>query len=111
MWNFLLNNWHIMVLSIVYGIAFIIQVIIDKNKRKNQSSSSELKTELLENLKTTINSFIVDAEKLKHYTGEEKKQYVITRTLEIANGLMTSEEINNYVESQVALTDIVNKHT
>ena len=48
---------------------------------------------------------------MRNYTGIEKKNYVLTRSIQLACGLMSNEEIDDYIESQVQLTDSVNKHS
>ena len=45
-----------------------------------------------------------------HFKGEEKKNYVMTRAIQLANGLMSNEELDYYIEEQVELTNTVNKH-
>ena len=59
-------------------------------------------------MKTTIDQYIKDVEKLKHYTGEESKQFVMTRAIAIADDLMTEKEIDAYIEKQLDLTNNVN---
>lgn len=97
--NFVLNNIDL-ILAIMFAFISVISTIIAKIK-----SNKKLK---IEDIKVHINTFIADAENLKNYTGEEKKNYVITRALQISKGLMKESEIDAYIESQINLTNVVN---
>jgi hypothetical protein len=55
-------------------------------------------TEYIEDLRTRIVQFVVDAEKLKGLTGDEKREYVLTNVR-----LLTNDETNFFV----SLTDCV----
>ena len=111
--EFLLNNINVIIslvlltLSITYNIILFFKA---KAKAKTQKEIDEIVVETRDNIKTSINQFIVDAEKLKHFTGSERKAYVMTRALSIAQGYMSEQEIDDYIEAQVVLTDSVNKH-
>lgn len=107
--EFVLNNWYYLFYSIVVIISIIIS-IVNVIKSKKANNIAEAKNEAINILKNNINELIKDAEKLKNYTGEEKKNYVLTRAIQLACGLMTNEEIDNYIETQVELTDNVNKN-
>ena len=111
--NFIVNNIDFILTLILFIVSLIANFIMRFKQKKIATTAEEetkSKEELRENLKNSINMLIVDAEKLKHFTGEEKKQYVITRALQMASGLMSLNEIDNYIETQVELTDKVNKH-
>lgn len=97
--DFVLNNLDL-VLSLLLAVGSIISTIIINIKTKKKLK--------IEDIKVAINSFIADAENLKNYTGEEKKNYVITRALQISKGIMKETDIDAYIESQVALTNVVN---
>lgn len=87
-----------------------VKYAINKKKAKTAEEKEQARLELVNSIKKQIDSFMVDAEKLKNYKPEEKKQYVMTRAIQIAQGLLTNEEIDNYIESQIYLTDNINKH-
>lgn len=103
--NFIVNN----IWCIIYAVATMVSILIsliaflkEKNTKKKEQKRNELKN--------AINGFIADAEKFKNYKGEERKQYVMTRAIAIASKLMSSQEIDDYIEAQISLTDCVNKH-
>ena len=98
------NIWYV-----IYAVVFMVSVllsIISFIKEKQAKKKEQKRIEL----KNKINGFIADAEKLKHYSGEERKLYVMTRAIAEAGKLMSQTEIDEYVEAQVGLTDCVNKH-
>ena len=98
------NIWYV-----IYAVVFMVSVllsIISFIKEKQAKKKEQKRIEL----KNKINDFIADAEKLRHYSGEERKQYVMTRSIAEAGKLMSQTEIDKYVEAQVGLTDCVNKH-
>ena len=95
-------------LSLITNIGTFISYIKARRKVKTVAEQDKLKAEAIERFKTTIDQWIKDAEKLKHYTGEECKQFVMTRALAVGSDLMTTEEIDAYVEKQVDLTNNVN---
>lgn len=100
MGKWLLNNydWLIPLLFAVLSTAIgIFEAIQSKSKKK-----------ALNVLKSSICNFIKEAEEFKNYTGAEKKAYVMTRALKISYNLMSSAEIDNYIEEQVTLTNLVN---
>ena len=82
-------------------------MFVDATKLTN---TREAIAEAREKLKLDINALIKQAETLVHFKGAEKKEFVITRAINLANGLMSLAEIDAYIEEQVALTDAVNKH-
>lgn len=107
--EFIFNNWQYFLIVIIYAISFAITIlkIIQSKKTNNNLIDDKI---AVDELKSKINQFIIDAEKFTNYSGEEKKQFVITRALEISNKLLTSTQISDYIEEQVNLTDNVNKH-
>lgn len=107
--EFIFNNWQYFLIVIVYAISFAITILkIIQSKKTNDNLIDDKIA--VDELKSKINQFIIDAEKFTNYSGEEKKQFVITRALEISNKLLTSTQISDYIEEQVNLTDNVNKH-
>lgn len=65
----------------------------------------------LSKLSSALQNFIVDAEQFAHYTGEEKKQYALTRASRYAqqNNLPFDEQqVDAQIEEMVALTKSVN---
>ena len=112
--QFITNNLSTILSLSLFIISLLVNIINNIKIRKKSRNEKDklLATEALkEDLKKSINNFIVDAEKLTRYSGIERKAYVMTRAISIANGLMSPEEIDQYVEEQVLLTDLVNKHT
>lgn len=107
--EFVLNNWYLLVYALFYVVAFTI-VVIRYCKAKKKAKTTQEIANAREELKSGINSLIQEAEKFPHFKGTEKKNYVMTRAIQLANGLMSNEELDNYIEEQVALTDTVNKH-
>ena len=103
--NFIVQNIWYVVYAVVFMFSMIL-TIISFIKEKSTKKKEALRTEL----KNKINGFIADAEKLKNYKGEERKQYVMTRAIAEAGKLMSQQEIDEFVEAQVGLTDCVNKH-
>lgn len=107
--EFIFNNWQYFLIVIIYAISFAITILkIIQSKKTNDNLVDDKIA--VDELKSKINQFIIDAEKFTNYSGEEKKQFVITRALEISNKLLTSTQISDYIEEQVNLTDNVNKH-
>lgn len=107
--EFVLNNWYYILYCVVWLIMFAIIVVRHIKTKKNAKTTEEI-AEAREKLKLDINALIKQAETLVHYKGAEKKEFVITRSINLANGLMSLDEIDAYIEEQVALTDAVNKH-
>ena len=107
--EFVLNNWYYILYCLVYVLVFTITIIKYIKAKKNAKTTQEL-AKAREELKSGINILIQEAEKFTHFKGEEKKNYVMTRAIQLANGLMSNEELDVYIEEQVALTDKVNKH-
>lgn len=111
--EFVLNNLDVilaLILALISGTITIINVI---RVKKSEKATADVKATALarEELMATINDLIIDAEKLKQYNGEEKKQYVMTRALQICSGVMSQDEIDNYIEEQVKhVSDNVNKN-
>lgn len=107
--EFIFNNWQYFLIVIIYAISFAITILKNIQSKKTNNNLINYKI-AVDELKSKINQFIIDAEKFTNYSGEEKKQFVITRALEISNKLLTSTQISDYIEEQVNLTDNVNKH-
>ena len=111
--EFIVNNIDLLLTLLLFAISLTVNIVAYFKRKKNAKTDEEkaiAKEETIAEIKKSINGLIIDAEKLKHFTGAEKKQYVITRALQIANDAMTQEEIDAYIETQVYLTDNVNKH-
>lgn len=107
--EFVLNNWYYLLycsILFIYGIIIFVKFIKAKAQAKTNKEIAEAKEEL----KLNINKLIQEAEKLTHYKGNEKKEFVMTRAIQLSNGLMSNEQIDEYIEEQVKLTDTVNKH-
>lgn len=107
--EFVLNNWYYILYCVVWLIMLAIIIVKHIKTKKNAKTTKEI-AEAREKLKLDINALIKQAETLVHYKGAEKKEFVITRAINLANGLMSLAEIDAYIEEQVALTDTVNKH-
>lgn len=107
--EFVLNNWYYILYCVVWLIMLAIIVVKYIKTKKNAKTTEEI-AEAREKLKLDINALIKQAETFVNYKGEEKKEFVITRSINLANGLMSLDEIDAYIEEQVALTDKVNKH-
>lgn len=93
-------------------IGFILSVltlIIKLCKNKKVRRKAEQLLRLTEEMKT----FIEEAEALQHYTGKEKKEYVLTKLnqFSIANKIkFNSEDISSKIDDLIALTKKVNHH-
>lgn len=77
---------------------------------KNVKAKNKLKA--LNKLSTTLHSFMSDAETHSNYTGEEKKEYVMTKANRYAidNNIPYDEQaISDEVEDLVTLSKEVNK--
>ena len=99
----------LVVINILSVVFMLVRNKIKANiKAVKAETENENKHEQIDLAKTAINQFIKDAEQMKNYTGAEKKNYVITRALQIAKDLLTNEQIDCYIEEQVALTKAVN---
>lgn len=99
--------WQIIMLLAYIG-STILLFIKNHIEKKATQNAADRRANSIEILKSAINCFIADAEKMKNYTGEEKRNFVVTRVLQIANGLMTEDQIIDHIESQLALTNMVN---
>ncbi len=87
---------------------FVSNNITAKVKAEKAETANENRHEQIDLVKNAINQFIKDAEQMKNYTGAEKKNYVLTRAMQIAKDLLTNEQIDCYIEEQVNLTKEVN---
>ena len=94
------------ILSVIF--MFVRNNITAKVKAAKAETANENKHEQIDLVKNAINQFIIDAEQMKNYTGTEKKNYVLTRAMQIAKDLLTNEQIDCYIEEQVNLTKEVN---
>ena len=94
------------ILSVV--IMFIRNKVTAKVKALKAETENENKHEQISLVKIAINQFIKDAEQMRNYNGQEKKNYVMTRAIQIAKDLLTNDQIDCYIEEQVALTKEVN---
>lgn len=111
--EFVLNNWYYIfycVCMLTTLIVSIVSFIKAKKNAKTATQIADIKVKATNTFKNCVNEFIKDAEAFKNYSGAEKKNYVMTRAIQLASGLMSNEEIDEYIETQVALTDAVNKH-
>lgn len=101
--DFIVENIWAILGALVSGITIIIDII--SRKRKNGKINAK------EELCSAINQFMKDAETMKNYSGVEKKQYVLTRAIAISKNIMSKEEMDNYIETQIDLTNNVNNNT
>lgn len=109
--EFIVNNIYQIIsacLAIVSILSAIISYLINRHKVKSIQQKDEAKAEAKQKVLDACDQFVKDAERLKNYSSAEKKQYVMTRAIAIANNLLSSEEIDAYVEKQVELTNNVN---
>ena len=86
-------------------------IIFLKKFIKNKKLNNVL--EKAEEVSKQIIPIIIEAEKFVNYTGEEKKNYVMTKLNQFAicNGIMFNEkDTSNKVEELVGLTKKVNVH-
>ena len=105
-------------LALVWFVSTIVVYVRGKIAKKNGEIKAAAETnakaverdKAVEIAKGAINQFIKDAEQMKNYTGKERKQYVMTRAIQIVGNLLTNDEIDCYIESMVALTREVNRH-
>lgn len=98
--KFIINNWQLILYSIIMITYFLWTIWrMIKNGRVNK-----IKNFIRQNVKTLI----VEAEKFKNYTGEEKKQYCITRLKTLSQGIFDDSELDTMIEEEVALTNSVN---
>lgn len=95
-------------LAIISILSALFSYVINKHKAKSIQQKDEAKAEAKQKVLDACDQFVKDAERLKNYTSAEKKQYVMTRAIAIANNLLSADEIDAYVEKQVELTNNVN---
>lgn len=106
-------------LALVWVISTIVVYVRGKIAKKNGAIKAEAeanakaleKEKAIEIAKGAINQFIKDAEQMKNYSGAERKQYVMTRAIQIVGNLLTNDEVDCYIETMVALTREVNRHS
>lgn len=92
------------ILGMLGAIILFLKKSVKNKKLKNVLEKAEEFTE-------RIIPYIKEAEKLIHYTGEEKKNYVMTRLNQYAienNIKFNQEEVSNRIEELVGLTKEVN---
>lgn len=98
--EFILKYWESIVSIIVAIVSAIISLIYCiKNKKWNK-------------LKAFVQECITTAETMKNFTGEEKKEYVITKANQfaISKGIkFDTEKVSNLIEELVTLTKQVNQ--
>ena len=85
------------------SITFLIKLIKNIKARKELDNLLKISNEII--------PFIEEAEKLINYSGQEKKEYVITRITQFAlsNKIeLNQEEINEIIETFISLTKNVN---
>lgn len=98
--EFILKYWESIVSIVVaFGTAITSLIVCIKNKQWNK-------------LKTFVQECITTAETFKNFTGEEKKEYVITKANQyaISKGIkFDTEKVSNLIEDLVTLTKQVNQ--
>lgn len=99
MGKFLAENYQA-IISIGLLVISIVSSLITYAKTKDRAK-------LKENVKMACMQFIKEAEQFKNYTGEEKKNYVLTRLKSLTN-LFTDTQLSNMIEEFVELTKNVN---
>lgn len=88
---------------IVTATGFLIPLV------KNQKTKRALAA--INKIVATIQPLVIDAEKFSQYSGEEKKQYVLTRVNDfcIKNNIVFDEaQVSALIEQIVATTKLVN---
>lgn len=91
-------------------LGFLISVLtlvlkLSKNKKVRKTAEQMLA------ISETLNTFILEAEQFKNYTGEEKKNYVLTKInqFSIENKIKFSPDIiSDKIEEIISLTKNVN---
>lgn len=99
MGKFLVENYQT-IIPIILFIISIVSSLITYSKTKD-------KAKLKENVRRACMLFIKEAEQFKNYTGEEKKNYVLTRLKSLTN-LFTDTQLSDMIEEFVELTKKVN---
>ncbi len=85
------------------SITFLIKLIKNIKARKESDNLLKISNEII--------PFIEEAEKFINYSGQEKKEYVLTRITQFAlsNKIeLNQEEINEIIETFISLTKNVN---
>lgn len=111
--EFLIDNLNFVLSFTLFVISFVFNIVSyirGRIKAKTQKELEAIEIKAKDDLKQTINQLMIDAEKFPKYSGEERKQYVITRALQTANKAMNIDEIDAYIEEQINVTEHVNKH-
>lgn len=88
------------VLAIVVGISTIIS---QAKKRKKENKDITLSY-----IYDTAMNLIEEAEKFKNYSGEEKKNYVMTRMKQFFGDAMTDSDFSVIIEDLIQLSKRVN---
>lgn len=100
------------ILSIASGaltiITIILSIILSCTKNKKTVKNCQTALDLVQEVKY----FIVEAERKKNYTGDEKKDYVTMQTVLwcIRNNkeIPTEEQLSNLIDENVEFTNWVN---
>ena len=103
-------------LAVAYIAAMVFMFVKNYFNKKTAAVKAEAsanaeadnKAAQIDIVKQAVNQYIKDAEQMKNYTGTERKAFVMTRAIQIAGGLLTNDELDKYIEEQVALTKVVN---
>lgn len=88
------------VLAIVVGVSTIISQV-KKRKKENKDIT-------LSYIYDTAMNLIEEAEKFKNYSGEEKKNYVMTRLKQLFGDAMTDSDFSVIIEDLISLSKRVN---
>lgn len=96
---------------IITVLGFSIRLIKNEKARKIAEKAKKIADDALK-MTNFLKNGIVEAEKFTHYTGEEKKNYVLTITNQFAiqnNIDFDKEEVGKQIDELVALTRQVNQ--
>lgn len=97
--EFILKYWDVLA-GIVFGIASLISTIVVAVKNKNWNKICSI-----------VKEAVSKAEEFTNYTGEEKKNYVMTLANQYAienNIKFNSDKVSNFIEEVVTLSKEVN---
>lgn len=106
--KFFLENCYT-IFSIIIAVASIILSIVSEfRKKKTEKLSLTQQT-----LSSKIENLVVEAEKFLNYSGEEKKNYVLTRAKQYLTSVkctkISDSSISDIIERFVSITKLVNQ--
>jgi hypothetical protein len=106
--KFFLENIYAILSFIIMVISTIFSVILDYKKKQTEKMSI-----IKDTLSSNIEGLVIEAEKFLNYSGEEKKNYVLTRAKQYLNSVkctkISDSSISEIIERFVNITKQVNQ--